>query len=115
MKKKFHLCDNDDFRRLIEARQYCINAVFSVYYQKNDLGYSRFGISVGKKHGKAFQRNKIKRQIRMMIAQVFNYQKNYDFLILIRPRYKEQSFQENIKKLAELNIKINKQINKDEV
>ncbi|MDR1781642.1 MAG: ribonuclease P protein component [Bacilli bacterium] len=112
MKKKFHLCDNDDFKRLIDAKQYYINSTFTIYYQKNNLNYSRFGISVGKKHGKAYERNKIKRQIRMMISKIFNYQLGYDYLILIRSRYKQQSFEENSMKLNELANKLKTRCNK---
>ncbi|MDR3215171.1 MAG: ribonuclease P protein component [Bacilli bacterium] len=110
MKKKFHLCDNDDFRRLIEAKKYYNNSTFTVYFQKNDLKYSRFGISVGKKHGNAVMRNRIKRQIRMMISQVFSYSHSYDYLIMIRPKYKEQSFEDNIKKLRDLASKLKTEV-----
>lgn len=43
------------------------NRYFVLYYIKNDLGYSRFGISVNRKLGGAVKRNRIKRIIREIV------------------------------------------------
>ena len=62
---------------------------------KNDLQYSRYGISVGKKLGNAVFRNKYKRKIRAIID---NYKKNYiniqDYIIILRGSAKDKNYQE---------------------
>lgn len=108
MQKKFHLKDNDDFKRLIQAKQFVSKGSLTVYFQKNKLNYSRFGISVGKKHGNAPTRNKIKRQLRMMIASIFDFSDGYDYVIMIRPQYKDNTYQENLLIMEQLSKLIKK-------
>lgn len=108
MQKKFRLKNNDDFKRLIDNKKFFVNKSFTIYFAPNTLGYARFGISVGKKHGNAVTRNKIKNQIRMMISQTFEYSKSCDYLIMIRKDYHEQTFATNLTELNILADKINK-------
>ena len=106
MKKKFRLKKNEDFKRLIDHKAFFVNSTFSLYYAPNNLGYSRFGISVGKKHGNAVARNKIKRQVRMMISQTFIFDKGYDYLIMIRKDYHNQKYSDNLDNLIKLSKRI---------
>ena len=108
MKKKFRLTRNEDFAKLISNKKFFTNNGFSVYYIKNSLDYSRIGISVGKKHGNAVVRNKIKRQIRMMAMQAFDFDLSYDYVVMIKKGYHQNSFNENLKLLIELVDKIKK-------
>ena len=110
MKKKFRLKKNEDFKRLIAIKHYVINDTFVVYNVANDLGYSRFGISVGKKHGNAVRRNQVKRQIRMMIATTFVFDKSCDYLIMIRKNYHEQTYAQNLNKLEQLSTRIENEV-----
>ncbi|MDL2211285.1 ribonuclease P protein component [Erysipelotrichaceae bacterium OttesenSCG-928-M19] len=110
MQKKFRLLENRDFKELISNKKFVTNATFTVYFRKNNLNHARFGLSVGKKHGNAVVRNKIKRQIRMMIAQVFDYQKSYDYVIMIRANYHQQSYAKNLNDLIKLSEKIKKEV-----
>ena len=66
--------------------------------------HARVGISVGKKLGKAVQRNKIKRQVRMMVQEIYDFSENFDTIILVRVKYKEESYLNN-KKLLERLVK----------
>lgn len=110
MKKKFVLNKNEDFQRLIKNQVFVTNKTFTIYYKKNDIGNSRFGISVGKKHGNAVVRNKVKRQVRMMIDTVFTFSKPYDYVIMIRPNYLLQDYAFNLKELEKLVLKLNNEV-----
>lgn len=111
MKKKFVLKKNEDFQRLIKKQVFVSNKTFTIYFQKNDLGNSRFGISVGKKHGNAVLRNKVKRQVRMMIDNLFTFSKSYDYVLMIRANYFEQDYATNLGELEKLVARINKEVN----
>lgn len=108
MKKKFVLKKNEDFKKLIKEGNFSNNSVFTIYSMKNDLGYSRFGISAGKKHGNAIVRNKLKNQIRMMLHNNIKFDRSYDYLIMVKPKYFTQDYQQNEKKMIELFNQINK-------
>uniref|UniRef100_UPI00262BD9EA ribonuclease P protein component n=1 Tax=uncultured Methanobrevibacter sp. TaxID=253161 RepID=UPI00262BD9EA len=65
---------SEDFSNIIHNCDYVKNKSYVIYYNDNGLDYYRFGISVGKKLGKAVYRNKYKRQLRFIIDK---YKKNY--------------------------------------
>lgn len=106
MKQKFVLKKNEDFKRLIDNKIFFVNGTFSIYVAKNNLGYARFGISVGKKHGNAVARNKIKRQLRMMIDEVFPFANSYDYMIMVRKDYHQQTYAQNLEAMKKLELKI---------
>ena len=68
------------------------------------MDHARIGLSVGKKLGKAVQRNKIKRQVRMMLQEVMTFDENFDTIILIRDKFIEESYESN-KKVLEMLLK----------
>mgnify|MGYP000535758063 CR=1 FL=1 len=55
---------NHVFRRLYGRGKSAVNPCLAVYCRKNNLGYSRLGLTVGTKVGKAVRRNKVRRRIR---------------------------------------------------
>ena len=95
MRKLYVVKNARDFERIIKEGHYVKNKSFMIYYSKNDLQYSRYGISVGKKLGNAVFRNKYKRKIRAIID---NYKKNYiniqDYIIILRGSAKDKNYQE---------------------
>ena len=95
MRKLYVVKNARDFERIIKEGHYVKNKSFIIYYSKNDLQYSRYGISVGKKLGNAVFRNKYKRKIRAIID---NYKKNYiniqDYIIILRGSAKDKNYQE---------------------
>ena len=95
MKKKYIVKEHVDFTKIINKGRYFKGNCFILYTLKNDLDHYRFGISVGKKVGNAVIRNKVKRQMRMIID---NYKKNYqngmDYIIIIRSNYTNAVFSE---------------------
>ena len=80
MKKEYRVKKNEDFSRIIKRKQSMANRTFIIYYLKNDIGHARIGISVSKKLGKAVIRNKIKRQVRMIVKETINLDDNYDYI-----------------------------------
>ena len=57
-----------DFQKVINFGQIEKSETLTLYFLKNELDRTRIGISVSKKNGNAVIRNKIKRQIRAILA-----------------------------------------------
>lgn len=95
MKKEYRVCKNYEFSSIIGQKRYVASHSFVCYFEQRKNEHARVGISVGKKLGNAVQRNKVKRQVCSMIDHHFNFQSDFDLILIIRPKYKEQSFTEN--------------------
>ena len=65
---------------------------------------------MGKKHSNAVTRNRIRREIRMMIDSVFVFSKSYDYVIMIRANYLVQDYACNLNELNKLVQKICKEV-----
>lgn len=103
MKRIFSLKRNEEIGKIIQLRKYIKNDNFVIYfYLKNDSKYARACISVSKKIGNAVTRNKIKRQIRAMIVDVFDFNINNDYVIIVKHNYINCNFEENKSKLNDL-------------
>ncbi|MBR3161408.1 MAG: ribonuclease P protein component [Bacilli bacterium] len=111
MKKKNIIKSKIDFTKIINNCPHHKNKYYIIYYLKRDKD-NRYGISVPKKTGKAYLRNKIKRQIKNIIDNNdFNIPKAYDYVIIIRKRLIELKYFDMEKELILL---INKIGEKDE-
>lgn len=62
----------------------------------------------GKKLGNAVCRNKVKRQLRSMVDEIFTFEEGYDLIIIVRPAFTNKSFEENKKEMKENQNRINK-------
>ena len=95
MRKLYIVKHARDFERIIKKGKLKKSKYFIIYYDKNNLPYDRYGISVGKKLGNAVFRNKYKRKIR---AIVDNYKKNYvnnkDCIIILKRCAQDSTFEE---------------------
>lgn len=112
MKKEYRLKRNEDFETIIKKRNNFVSKNFIIYIRKNELSHLRVGISVSKKLGNAVSRNKIKRQIRMMVQNVFQFDQKYDMIVIVRKDYLKSSYNENKKNLSFLYDKIQKRMGK---
>ena len=81
-----------EFQKVIEEGEVKKTSFFVSYTTPNELGYSRFGISVPKKTGNAVVRNRIKRQIRSAIGQSTNFEKSIDLVLVVRKAYDTENF-----------------------
>ena len=102
MKKTDRILKSREFARIIHNKQSRANASFVIYYAKPHENHPRVGISVSKKLGKAHQRNKIKRQVRMMFQSLLKQGLNNDIICIVRAGYNEQTFATNFELLTTL-------------
>ena len=108
MKKENSLKKNKDFQKIIENRQSVGCSTLVIYYLKNNLEYARVGISCSKKIGNAVIRNRTKRQVRALLDSLINYEKSMDLIVIVRNKFLEQDYENNLKDLKYLLDKINK-------
>lgn len=103
MRKLYIVKTKEEFNDLIHRGSCKKNKYFVIYKKNNHLKYDRFGISVGKKIGKAVIRNKYKRRIRNILDI---YRKDYlncqDYIIILRSRALNLTYQELEKELLSL-------------
>ena len=62
--RRYRLTRAGDFQRVYKKGRRARSAHFTVFFQGNQLTYSRFGLTVSKKLGPAVRRNRIKRIFR---------------------------------------------------
>ena len=108
MKKENSVKKNQDFQKILEKKQSVGCSTLVIYYLKNELNYTRVGISSGKKVGNAVIRNRTKRQVRALLDSLINYEKSMDLIVIVRNKFLEQDYENNLKDLKYLLDKINK-------
>lgn len=104
MKKEFRVKKTQEFSEIMNYKKFFACPSFSIYVKPRKEDHARVGLSVGKRMGNAVVRNKIKRQVREMVHDIYTFDENFDTIILVRPKYHEESYQNN-KKLLERLVK----------
>lgn len=93
--KKERIHFNKEFLDILKNGKKEENEQLRLYYKLNNLEYSRIGIIINKKFGKANERNKAKRVIRELFRTgKYNLKRGYDLIFYIKPLFKELSFVE---------------------
>lgn len=113
MKKRNIVKESRDFSSIIKTGKFVKDKNLVIYYKEKDNTKYRFGISVGKKIGKAVTRNKYKRRMRNIID---NHEKLYsnslDYIIIVRKNCLLENYQQIEESFVELLNKLNKQLEK---
>lgn len=95
--KRYEMIKNKDyFSHIIKDGNFFKDKLFVIYYMDNaDSNYSHFGIAIKKSIGKANVRNKLKRQVRMIITNNKNlFKLSQDYIIMIREGCLQASFED---------------------
>jgi ribonuclease P protein component len=101
MEKKHRIRRSTEFKKAyIKGKNYW-NRNFTLYVKTNNLNYTRFGIVVTKKLGKAVVRNKVKRRIREINKELLPYMHDgYDIVLIAKKNTVDLSYEE-LKKSVE--------------
>lgn len=103
MKKKEIVRSNKLFNDIIQKGKYSKNDNYVIYYKEKENINPNFGIAVGTKIGKAYQRNKYKRQIRNIIDNnKLLFPKNKDYIIIMKKACTKLNFEQMQKELINL-------------
>lgn len=93
MKKDYRIRKNEEFDRIIKMRKSFSSPCFVVYCADRLNDNARIGISVSKKLGDAVERNKIKRQLRMMLLDIVDFENcQKDMIVIVRNGYLKNDF-----------------------
>lgn len=96
MKKDYRIKKNEEFSSIISQKDTYASKCFVVYCSNKKLQHARVGISVSKKLGNAVVRNKIKRQVRMMIHNILDFDDySKDIIVIVRASYLDNKFEDN--------------------
>ena len=93
MNKEHILKKNIDFQRIIRNNRPYKYKDYILYVEKNTENSYHFGFSVGKKIGSSVVRNRIKRQLRHIVAKK-DYQNGFNCIIIVNSNILNKSYHE---------------------
>lgn len=106
IERYYRVRKSEEFLEIMKYKRFYANPAFTLYVKPRKEDHPRIGLSVGKKIGKAHVRNKVKRQIRMMVQEIYDFDENFDSIILVRGQYSEENYRNNKKRLETLYKKV---------
>lgn len=95
MKKQYRVKKSEEFEKIIKNKKFIVSPGIVLYIKKKEQDHARVGITVKKKIGNAVVRNKVKRQVRMMIQEIYDFNENFDSILLIKEKYLDNDFNQN--------------------
>ncbi len=106
--KSIVINENKDFRRMYYQAKSKVSPLLVTYVIRNHRGYTRYGITAGKKIGNAVHRNRAKRIIRVAFSQLeCKLCGNFDILFVARTKTTNVKMQQILtvmeKQLRDLN------------
>lgn len=87
MKVKNRVKKYNEFEKVIHEGSLLRSDFLTLYFLKNELGYARIGISIPTKSGCAVIRNRIRRQIRAVLAKELDLNISFDLVFIARRSY----------------------------
>ena len=94
---------NHVLRRLYGRDKSAVNPCLALYCRKNNLGYSRLGLTVGVKLGKAVVRNRTRRRIREAYRlHEHQFLPGYDLVVVARVKAGHSRYREIERSLLSL-------------
>ena len=94
MKRANRVLKYQEFQDTIQSAPVVKSKHFVIHFRTNQQERLRIGISVTKRNGYAVKRNKIRRQVRAMLAKDADFQKPLDLIIIVRNSYDPTKFVE---------------------
>lgn len=94
MKRYEMVKSHEEFNEIINNGQKIGNKYFIIFSKSKDYIKPNFGLAVGKKIGNAVERNKLKRQVRVIIDNNrFLFKNYYNYIIMIKREAKNANFE----------------------
>lgn len=103
MKKYEVVKSQTDFNDIMNNGHKINNSYYLIFKKANNTNIPLFGIAVGKKIGNAVTRNKIKRQLRMIITKnKMLFKSGFSYIILVKKSCLNLKYQEMEQHIIEL-------------
>ncbi|MFO1518186.1 MAG: ribonuclease P protein component [bacterium] len=81
--KKKRISSSAQFKSILDLGKKYRTASFTIFAHKTDSSFSRLGISISKRVGKAHDRNRIRRVIRETFRKCQNLLNSFDWVFLV--------------------------------